>query len=60
MKTFNMSMLDNFGSPETFTEHEPPWWLISKEFKWFFDSKVLTLKVGDFIDTDFRRITRIQ
>lgn len=48
-----------FNSEETCIETEMPSWLTHRENKWFLDRHVLTLKVGEFVDTDFRRITRV-
>lgn len=41
-----------------FAENNPPAWLIHPENKWFFEKHVLTLEVGDAIETDFTLITR--
>lgn len=46
-------------SVEYFTEESPPEWLVSKEYKWFYDKHVMKLEVGDSVDTDFRNIERI-
>jgi len=48
-----------FGSMKTFTEDNPPEWLVGKEYKWFWDDYVLKLSVGDGIETDFQEIRRI-
>lgn len=42
-----------------FDEHTPPWWLDHKEYRWWFDKYVLTLDVGESVDTDFQHIERI-
>ena len=42
-----------------FTNENPPGWLIHKEYRWFFEKNVLTLEVGQSVDTDFNTITRI-
>lgn len=44
---------------EEFNENELPEWVTHKENKWFLDRHVMKLKVGDSIDTDFQRITRV-
>jgi hypothetical protein len=52
---------------ECFSEHDAPTWLTSEntvrgstmDDRWFWNDYVLTLAVGDSIDTDFRVITRI-
>jgi hypothetical protein len=49
-----------FDTKETFTEDDPPSWLVSKECLWFWDGHVKTLAVGDSIETDFREIRRIK
>jgi hypothetical protein len=48
-----------FNSEETYTETEMPSWMTHRETQWFLDKHVLTLKVGEFVNTDFRRITRV-
>lgn len=56
------------GNPKTFTELTAPKWLTSEETvkgstmdqRWFWDQHVLTLAVGQHIDTDFSRIMRIE
>lgn len=52
--------------PKSFTEETAPKWLCEggKEGstmcnRWFWRDHVLTLKVGESVDTDFHRITRI-
>jgi len=47
-----------FVGKKTHSETELPNWLMSNEYKWFLDRCVLTLKAGEFVDTDFHRITR--
>jgi hypothetical protein len=41
-----------------FTEDKPPAWITQSDLKWWFDKYVLTLEVGESIETDFQRITR--
>jgi hypothetical protein len=48
-----------FGKAETFYDDAPPKWLLSQEYKWWYDAHVLTLKVGQSISTDFNEIKRI-
>jgi hypothetical protein len=43
-----------------FSSQEPWEWLTRKDVKWFYDKHVLTLAVGEHIDTDFQRIIRIK
>lgn len=59
---FKMTMSDHPTptSTEHFTEDTGPWWLTGKEYKWFWDKHVLTLNVGETVDTDFRTIERIE
>lgn len=53
---------------ETFTELDAPEWLTAErtipgstgDGRWFWDEHVLTLKIGESIDTDFSKITRIE
>lgn len=50
-----------------FTEHNAPLWLTSEDtikgstmdMRWFWKDHVLTLDIGESIDTDFHTITRI-
>lgn len=67
MKTFRLYHFD-FVSSHYFNEDTAPDWLTSKntvegstmDMCWFWKDHVLTLRVGEFIDTDFHRITRIE
>ncbi len=45
---------------ERFDETNPPSWLVSREFDWWYKDYVLVLKVGESIKSDFRKITRIE
>lgn len=58
MKLFNFQHLV-FGTDKAYNEDAMPSWLTGKENKWFLDECVLTLDVGQFVDTDFQRITRV-
>ena len=57
-----------FRKIEWFDEDAAPDWLTSKntvkgstmDGRWFWEDYVLTLDIGESIDTDFRRITRIK
>lgn len=42
-----------------FEEGDEPTWLVSRDFKWWYDDYVKKLPVGGYIDSDFRRFTRI-
>lgn len=46
--------------PKEFTEDQPPKWLLSTEYRWFYRQHVLTLGVGRSVETDFSRITRLE
>lgn len=56
-----------FGNVEPFTEKTAPKWL---EFggpkgsvldnRWFWNDHVMKLEVGQYVDTDFQRITRVK
>ena len=56
------------GAIEHFTEDDAPDWLTSKntikgstmDHRWFWNDYVLTLEVGSSIETDFRKITRLE
>jgi len=55
------SMQHRFShSIEKFTDNDPPKWLISKCYNWWYTEHVLVLKIGNTISTDFRTITRIK
>lgn len=55
------------GFVETFTEEFAPDYLTSKntvrgstmDNRWFWNDHVLTLKVGQFVETDFSKIYRV-
>lgn len=47
------------AKPEVFTEKNPPWWLVSREFKWWWDTQVKKIQVGQVVETDFQKIERI-
>jgi hypothetical protein len=68
MKKFTKSMIWGKPYPEEFTEETAPAWLTScntvpgstMDNRWFWEERVLTLEIGEYIDTDFTRITRIE
>jgi hypothetical protein len=55
------------GKISFFTDKDPPKWLSSEDTvkgstmdnRWFWKDHVLTLAIGDFVRTDFSKITRI-
>lgn len=55
---YRMTHLFFEGPPEVFDEKSAPSWLLM-DGAWFFLNHILSLKVGEHIDTDFRRIHRI-
>ena len=59
MKKFRMSHLffDNVSS--TFTESDPPGWLASKVYKWWWEKYILKLNNGESIKSDFQKIKSI-
>jgi len=57
---FKMTHLFSSGNETFFTEDSPPKWLISKEYKWFYQGHVLTLDINESIKTDFREIKRVE
>lgn len=60
-KSFSMTHRFLSNAPEeTFTEDNPPSWLLHKWFKWWYEGYVLALPVGQSIMSDFREITRIR
>lgn len=48
-----------FDTTETYVEDELPKWIRSPEHKWFLDTCVLTLNVGETVQADLHFITRI-
>lgn len=42
----------------TFTQDDPPEWLVHPENKWWWTEWVLSLKVDESIESDFRKIRR--
>ena len=48
-----------FGSIRRFDEDDPPKWMLTDEYQWWYDKHVLALEVGQSISTDFHKITRI-
>lgn len=65
---FQIAHMFSKNDPEIFTELNPPIWLSSEnsipgstmDGRWFWEEHVLTLKVGESIDTDFSIITRLE
>lgn len=53
---------------KTFTENDAPKWLTSEKTvkgstmddRWFWNGHVLTLEVGQSVETDFHKITRLE
>lgn len=68
MKQFQMVHLIFKDDVEHFSEITAPDWLTSAntvkgstmDDRWFWNEHVLTLQVGESINTDFRKITRIE
>ncbi|AVO22963.1 hypothetical protein HWB57_gp126 [Erwinia phage vB_EamM-Bue1] len=54
------------AKPEFVPGHRPPQYLANRapgstmDMSWFWDGKVLKLDVGESVETDFRKITRIK
>lgn len=60
MKKFKMTHLFLKGKePTEFSEDNPPEWLTSKTFRWWWEEYVLKLEVGKSIKTDFQKIERL-
>jgi hypothetical protein len=49
-----------FNTTKTFTEHDVPSWLLHRENKWFWESRVQKLEVGKSVETDMHTIRRIE
>lgn len=60
MKFSIKSISNNNVDAIEFTETNPPEWLVSYEYHWFWVKYILTLDVGKSINTDFHKITRVQ
>lgn len=61
VKQMKFEMTHNtFKGIETFTEDNPPAWLQSREYGWFFKDYVMKLEIGKSAATEFRTITRIE
>ena len=58
MKVFETEHLF-FGNKDQFTEEAPPDYLLSKTFKWWYEGYILKLQVGQSIESDFHKFTRI-
>ena len=43
-----------------FNEESPPDWLTSNAYNWWWIDHVLTLKIGESIESDFRKILRTE
>ena len=64
--TFRMKH-KSFETEVEFSEHDAPDWLTgvntvvgsTMDTRWFWKEHVLTLNVGDFVETEFQRILRI-
>lgn len=54
--------------PVQFSEHDAPDWLTSvntnpgstMDHRWFWNNHVMTLQVGQSVDTDFQTVTRVE
>lgn len=50
----------NDGTSTEFTEHDPPSWMVCKDNLWWWKKHVLTLEIGESVNTDFQTIERIE
>lgn len=48
-----------FDTVDHFDESNPPSWLVSKAFNWWYTDYVLKLEVGKSIKSDFQEIIRL-
>jgi hypothetical protein len=56
---FEMTHIDPPRKTVCFDEHTAPDWLTSAMcYRWFWTDRVLTLGIGQSVDTDFRTIRR--
>lgn len=60
MKFKKASILFDDDRPIYFTEDSPPTYLISKEYNWWWEGYIKKLAVGEYIDSDFHRYTRVE
>ncbi len=59
MKVFELGhLIMDDGKVQIFNESNPPTSQLGGAFKWFYDAHVLTLEIGERVETDFRHITR--
>lgn len=58
MKEFERVHLLFPETPKKFTELSPPEWMVSQGYLWWWVGHVLTLEIGQSIETDFHKITR--
>ena len=49
----------DFKTSITCTEEDFPKWMCNKEYEWWVKSCVLTLKVGESVESDFHLVKRI-
>jgi len=60
IKLFKMKHLFFTDRCSTFTEINPPTWIIHRDNHWWWQEHVLTLDIGKSIDSSFNRITRVK
>lgn len=49
-----------FETTKEYSSRSLPNWIMHPSNKWFVDRYVMKLEIGQHIDTDFHRITRIE
>lgn len=68
LKQFETTSLVFDKEPEAFSESDAPAWLTSAntvkgstmDERWFWNDHILTLRVGESVETDFNRIKRVR
>ena len=60
MKSFEMTHKFFDMKSFIFTEKNPPEFLLSKVYRWWWDNYVMKLNVGESVDSDFQSIKRIK
>ncbi len=58
MRFLEEHLIFNTKSKE-FSDDDPPKYLLSYEFRWWYEEYVLKLNIGEAIESDFNRYTRI-
>jgi hypothetical protein len=58
-KSFKLRDLVDTNKSTVFTDVRPPAWMLNSTHLWWYEDHVLTLEIGEYINTQFVNITRI-